>query len=58
MEKITTSNINYSARSGSVVFGVYFPPLNLLFGLTRNRPQSAPACSFLRYLSKKYPEYR
>ena len=25
-----------------------FPP-GLLFGLTGNRPQSAPACSFLRY---------
>jgi hypothetical protein len=25
-----------------------FPP-KLLFGLTGNRPQSAPACSFLRY---------
>jgi hypothetical protein len=25
-----------------------FPP-ELLFGLTGNRPQSAPACSFLRY---------
>ncbi len=24
-------------------------PLGLLFGLTGNRPQSAPACSFLRY---------
>ena len=27
-----------------------FPP-GLLFGLTGNRPQSAPACSFLRYAS-------
>ena len=25
------------------------PPLGLFFGLTGNRPQSAPACSFLRY---------
>jgi hypothetical protein len=24
-------------------------PLKLFFGLTGNRPQSAPACSFLRY---------
>jgi len=24
-------------------------PLKLHFGLTGNRPQSAPACSFLRY---------
>ena len=30
-------------------FSVCIFPLGLLFGLTGNRPQSAPACSFLRY---------
>jgi hypothetical protein len=30
-------------------FSVGIFPLGLLFGLTGNRPQSAPACSFLRY---------
>jgi len=30
-------------------FSVCIFPLRLLFGLTGNRPQSAPACSFLRY---------
>ena len=30
-------------------FSVGIFPLRLLFGLTGNRPQSAPACSFLRY---------
>ena len=29
-------------------FSVDIFPLKLLFGLTGNRPQSAPACSFLR----------
>jgi hypothetical protein len=29
-------------------FSVCIFPLMLLFGLTGNRPQSAPACSFLR----------
>ena len=29
-------------------FSVGIFPLGLLFGLTGNRPQSAPACSFLR----------
>ena len=31
-------------------FSVCIFPLGLLFGLTGNRPQSAPACSFLRWL--------
>ncbi len=31
-------------------FSVGIFPLGLLFGLTGNRPQSAPACSFLRYV--------
>jgi len=30
-------------------FSVGIFPLGLFFGLTGNRPQSAPACSFLRY---------
>ncbi|OFY51339.1 MAG: hypothetical protein A2W85_03695 [Bacteroidetes bacterium GWF2_41_31] len=30
-------------------FSVGIFPLRLHFGLTGNRPQSAPACSFLRY---------
>ena len=30
-------------------FSVGIFPLGQLFGLTGNRPQSAPACSFLRY---------
>jgi hypothetical protein len=30
-------------------FSVCIFPLVQLFGLTGNRPQSAPACSFLRY---------
>ena len=30
-------------------FSVGIFPLGLSFGLTGNRPQSAPACSFLRY---------
>ncbi len=30
-------------------FSVGIFPLGRLFGLTGNRPQSAPACSFLRY---------
>ena len=29
-------------------FSVGIFPLGLFFGLTGNRPQSAPACSFLR----------
>jgi hypothetical protein len=31
-------------------FSVGIFPLRHLFGLTGNRPQSAPACSFLRYM--------
>ncbi len=34
-------------------FSVGIFPLRLLFCLTGNRPQSAPACSFLRYASLK-----
>ena len=34
-------------------FSVGIFPLGLLFGLTGNRPQSAPACSFLRYCDTK-----
>ncbi len=30
-------------------FSVCIFPLSPFFGLTGNRPQSAPACSFLRY---------
>jgi len=30
-------------------------PLGQFFGLTGNRPQSAPACSFLRYGAFKTP---
>ncbi len=30
-------------------FSVCIFPLGRLIGLTGNRPQSAPACSFLRY---------
>jgi hypothetical protein len=30
-------------------FSVCIFPLKQSFGLTGNRPQSAPACSFLRY---------
>jgi len=32
-------------------FSVCIFPLGLHFGLTGNRPQSAPACSFLRWRS-------
>jgi hypothetical protein len=32
-------------------FSVCIFPLGLLIGLTGNRPQSAPACSFLRWRS-------
>jgi len=34
-------------------FSVGIFPLGLFFGLTGNRPQSAPACSFLRYRAFK-----
>ena len=44
----TTANFSYPQgrlrRFSACIF-----PLKLLFGLTGNRPQSAPACSFLRY---------
>ena len=42
-----TANISYpQVRQQWFSVGI-FPP-GLLFGLTGNRPQSAPACSFLR----------
>ncbi len=34
-------------------FSVCIFPLGLLFGLTGNRSQSAPACSFLRWVQAK-----
>jgi hypothetical protein len=34
-------------------FSVGIFPLKLFFGLTGNRTQSAPACSFLRYCAFK-----
>jgi len=41
-------NISYpQVRQQWFAIGIF--PLKLLFGLTGNRPQSAPACSFLRY---------
>jgi len=40
-------NISYpQVRQQWFAIGIF--PLKLLFGLTGNRPQSAPACSFLR----------
>jgi len=35
-------------------FSVGIFPLRLLFGLTGNRPQSAPACSFLRCVQSNW----
>ena len=42
----TTHNFSYPSSAAAVVFNVYLSALGL-FGLTGNRPQSAPACSFL-----------
>jgi len=44
----TAVNISYrQVRPKWFSVGI-FPPMQF-FGLTGNRPQSAPACSFLRY---------
>ncbi len=45
-DRITSATRQVRQRWCSV--GIF--PLGLLFGLTGNRPQSAPACSFLRYV--------
>ena len=48
MNKQRTHNISYPQVRQQWFSVCIFPP-RLLFGLTGNRPQSAPACSFLRY---------
>jgi hypothetical protein len=48
-ERITTANFSYPSSAAAVVFGGYLPPGPGLAGLTGNRPQYAPAWSFLRY---------
>jgi hypothetical protein len=46
-QESTGANISYpQARQQWFPVGIF--PLKLFFGLTGNRPQSAPACSFLR----------
>jgi hypothetical protein len=54
MEKLdfetkTPYNISYPQVRQQWFSVCIFPPKQL-FGLTGNRPQSAPACSFLRYM--------
>jgi len=44
----TTHNFSYP-QGRQQWFSVGIFPLRQLFGLTGNHPQSAPACSFLRY---------
>jgi len=46
--EISAANISYPSSAAALVFGVYLSA-RAAFGLTGNRPQSAPACSFLRY---------
>jgi hypothetical protein len=48
--KKTAANFSYP-QARQQWFSVCIFPLLLLFGLTGNRPQSAPACSFLRYVA-------
>ena len=43
-----TGNFSYPSSAAAVVFGGHLSA-QAAFGLTGNRPQSAPACSFLRY---------
>ena len=47
LEINTVANFSYP-QARQQWFSVCIFPLKLLFGLTGNRPQSAPACSFLR----------
>jgi len=47
IKKLATTSATRQVRQRWFSVGIF--PLRLLFGLTGNRPQSAPACSFLRY---------
>jgi len=48
LDRRAAANISYPSSAAAVVLVCIFP-LGLHFGLTGIRPQSAPACSFLRY---------
>jgi hypothetical protein len=52
-----TANISYP-QVRQPMFSVGIFPLNLFLGLTGNRPQSAPACSFLRNNSFQDREFQ
>ena len=50
-KKLNLTSATRQVRQQWFSVGVF--PLKLLFGLTGNRPQSAPAFNFLRYGSLK-----
>ena len=52
LNRKTAVNFSYPSSAAAVVFGGHLSARLASGEMTGNRPQSAPACSFLRYNQK------